>query len=186
MVARTIIAGCGGMYAGDASGAAERGESIGYPGLLGENGMACCGLDNSCCTAGGMWRMCCCWCWCCSPALLADCGLLAVAGCFASNKLPILAIMFRSSLSIKDGKPVKDGKRRRSKLSLCKSGTTSSWAAMSPHTRGEGLPICGGDTGISVVAKHACTHNGTASVRRKGKQSRRSQVSRTNKVWLST
>ncbi len=54
MVTRTIIPGCVGRSAGAASGAAERGESIGYPGLLGENGMACCGLDNSCCIGGGM------------------------------------------------------------------------------------------------------------------------------------
>ncbi len=52
--ARTIIAGCSGRYAGDASGAAERGDSIGYAGLLGDNGMACCGLDNICCIGGGM------------------------------------------------------------------------------------------------------------------------------------
>ena len=169
MVARTIIADRGGMYAGGASGAAERGESIGYSGLLGEHGMACCGLDNSCCFGGCMWCMCC-----CSPALLADCGLLAVTGCFASNKLPILAITFRSSLSIKDGKPINDGKRRRSKLSLCKSGTTDSWAAMSPHTRRLSADLRGeSESGVST---QACTHSATESAREKGDQSGRARV----------
>lgn len=60
--------------------------------------------------------------------MLTDCGLLTVPNCLAepSNRLPILAIMIRSSLSANDGKAVKDGMRIRSKLSLVKSGTTSS------------------------------------------------------------